>query len=103
MPRLAVVLAFIASLGWILFPAYVPHQSLVQANGLRAAIVLAAPVILGLWGLFSGREKIAGGLLLLFCSSVLFLSGILLGLSYLPAAILLFMPHTRFTRGTASP
>jgi hypothetical protein len=89
MPRLAVVLAFLASFAWMVFPAYVPHETLLQVNGLGAILILAIPPLLSLYGLLSEQQMIAGSLLLLFCLLVLFFSGILLGLSYLPTSILL--------------
>jgi cytochrome bd-type quinol oxidase subunit 2 len=93
MAKLAVVLAFLASFAWVVLPTYSSGQTLLQVNGPRVLIVLLIPVVLSIWGLFlDGRERVTGGLLLLFSVAVFFLSGILMGLSYLPSALVLLIP-----------
>jgi hypothetical protein len=104
MPKVAVALAVLASLAWIVLPTYSSGQSLLQVSGGSPLIVLLIPVVLSIWGIFSdGRERIAGAMLLLFSLMVFFLSGILMGLSYLPSSILLLIPPLRsFHRRTGS-
>jgi hypothetical protein len=92
MPKVAVALAVLVSLAWIVLPTYSSGQSLLQVSGGSPLIVLLIPVVLSIWGVFSdGREKVAGAMLLLFSLVVFFLSGILLGVSYLPSSILLLI------------
>jgi hypothetical protein len=88
MPKLAVILATLVSFTWIVLLYATPWN---PANGPWAAMVLAVPVALSLWGLSGGRfYKVAGAALLVFALLTLFFFW-LIGLSYLPSAILLLM------------
>lgn len=100
MPKLAVVLVLLASFAWVVLPVYASGQTLLQVNGPSTLIVLLIPVVLSIWGLFANRwERVAGALLLLFSLVVFFLSGALIGLSYLPSSILLLaLPRWSFHR-----
>jgi hypothetical protein len=86
-PKLAVILAALVSFAWIVVLYALPPS---PANGPRAAIVLAIPVGLSLWGLSSVRtRRMAGAAMLVFSLLVFFVSVWMIGLSYLPSAILL--------------
>jgi hypothetical protein len=86
-PKLAVILATLISFAWIVVLYATP---LSPAHGSRAAIVLAIPVGLSMWGLSSARfRRISGVALLVFSLLVSFVSIWMIGLSYLPSAILL--------------
>jgi hypothetical protein len=87
LPKLAVILATLISFAWIVvLYAMPPHP----ATGPRPAIALAIPVGLGLWGLYSVKfRRTAGAALLVYALLVFFVSVWVIGLSYLPSAILL--------------
>lgn len=88
-PKVAVILAALVSFAWIVVLYATPWN---PAHGPRAAIVLAIPVVLSLWGLSSERFRmIAGVALLLFSLAVSVISVWMIGLSYLPSSILLLM------------
>lgn len=88
MPKLAVVLASLASFAWLLFLVTLASRGPSPVSG-RAVTALAIPVVLSLWGWFSERlRRVAGAALLVFSLVVLLIS---IGLSYLPSAILLLM------------
>jgi hypothetical protein len=88
-PKLAVILATLVSFAWIVVLYATP---LSQANGPRAAIVLAIPVGLSLWGLSSEKRRRLAGVALLVFSLIVFLVSVwMMGLSYLPSAILLLV------------
>jgi len=85
-PKLSVILATLVSFAWIVLLYATPWA---PANGPRAAVVLAIPVVLSLWGLSSEkRRRVAGVALLVFSLVVFFVSVWMIGLSYLPSAIL---------------
>ena len=87
MPKLAVILAALASFGWIVILYGTP---LMPADGPRAAIALAIPVGLSLWGLSAAKfRRFAGVAIAVFSLLVLLVSVWMIGLSYLPSAILL--------------
>ena len=87
LPKLAVILAALVSFAWIVVLYALPPN---PADGPRAAIVLAIPVGLSLWGLSSERSRRgAGAALLVYALLVFFVSVWIVGLSYLPSAILL--------------
>jgi hypothetical protein len=87
MPKLAVILATLVSFAWIVILYALPAS---PAHGPRAAIVLAIPVGLGLWGLSSGRFRLpAGAAMVVFSLLICIVSFWIIGLSYLPSAILL--------------
>jgi hypothetical protein len=89
MPKLAVILATLTSFAWIVVLYATPWS---PANGPLAAIALAIPVGLSLWGLSSERlRRVAGIALLLFSLMVVLISVWIIGLSYLPSAILLLI------------
>jgi hypothetical protein len=89
MPKLAVILATVTSFAWIVVLYATPWS---PANGPRAAIVLAIPVGLSLWGLSSeGLRRVAGAAILVFSLVVSLISVWMIGLSYLPSAILLLI------------
>ena len=88
-PKLAVIFATLASFAWIVVLYATPWSN---ANGPRAAIVLAIPVGVSLWGLSSDRfRKLAGAALLVFSLAIFIASVWLMALSYLPSAILLLI------------
>jgi len=92
MPKLAVILASLASFAWLFVPMYSPPRTLLQVNGLPAAVLLMIPVALSLWGLSSGRlRRVAGGTLLVFSLAVCLVSVWAIGLSYLPSSLLLLI------------
>lgn len=92
MPKLAVTLICLAALAWIVAPLGSPPRSLLQDGGSPAAILVAIPVGLGVWGLFSERHRRVAGVALLVFSLVVFLISVwMIGLSYLPSAILLLI------------
>jgi hypothetical protein len=87
LPKLAVILAALVSFAWIVVLYALPPN---PTKGPRAAIVLAIPVGLSLWGLSSERfRRVAGAALLVYALLVFFVSVWIVGLSYLPSAILL--------------
>jgi hypothetical protein len=87
LPKLAVILAALVSFAWIVVLYALPPN---PATGPRAAIVLAIPVGLSFWGLSSERfRRAAGAALLVYALLVFFVSVWIVGLSYLPSAILL--------------
>lgn len=89
MPKLAVILATLTSFAWIVLLYATPWS---PANGPLAAIALAIPVGLSLWGLSSERfRRVAGVALLVFSLVVFVISVWMIGLSYLPSAILLLI------------
>jgi hypothetical protein len=89
-PKLAVILATLVSFAWIVILYALPGS---PASGPRAAIALAIPVALSLWGLSSVRfRKLAGAAILVYSLLVIFfVSLLMMGLSYLPSALLLLM------------
>jgi hypothetical protein len=88
-PKLAVILATLVSFAWIVV-LYALQKS--PASGPRAALVLAIPVAISLWGLSSHRfRKVAGAAILVYALGIFLISFWLIGLSYLPSAILLFI------------
>jgi len=88
-PKLAVILASLVSFVWIVVLYAMPPN---PAHGPRAATMLAIPVGLSLWGLSSDRfRRPAGATLLVFSLLVFFVSVWMIGLSYLPSAILLLI------------
>jgi hypothetical protein len=87
MPKLAVILATLLSFAWIVVLYALPGS---PAQGPRAAIILAIPVGLSLWGLSSDRFRTAAGAaMVVFSLLVCFVSFWIIGLSYLPSGILL--------------
>ncbi len=99
LPKLAVILATLVSFAWIVILYALPPS---PANGPRPAIVLAIPVGLSLWGLSSGRfRKVAGAALLVFSLLVFFVSVWMIGMSYLPSAILLLTSKRAEARAPA--
>jgi hypothetical protein len=87
-PKLAVILATLASFAWIVVLYATP---LMPANGPRAAIILAIPVGVSLWGFSSDRfRKPAGVVLLVFAFAIFLVSVWMIGLCYVPSAVLLF-------------
>jgi hypothetical protein len=85
MPKVAVIVTTLVSFAWIVL-LYASRS----ANGPRAALVLAIPVALSLWGLSSAkRRKMAGASILLFSLVIFLVSFWIIALSYLPSAILL--------------
>ncbi len=87
MPKVAVIVTTLVSFAWIVLFYATPWS---PAHGPRAALVLAIPVGLSLWGLSSARRrKIAGAAILLFALGIFLVSFWIIGLSYLPSAILL--------------
>jgi hypothetical protein len=87
MPKLAVIVTTLVSFAWIVLLYATPWN---LAHGPRAALVLAIPVGLSLWGLSSARlRRIAGAALLLFSLVIFLVSFWIIALSYLPSAILL--------------
>src|SRR3984885_1821713 len=99
LPKLAVILATLVSFAWIIILYALPPS---PANGPRAAIVLAIPVGLSLWGLSSERfRRMAGAALLVYSLLVFFVSVRMIGLSYLPSAILLLISKRAEARAPA--
>jgi hypothetical protein len=89
MPKSAVILCALVSFAWIVLFYATPWR---PAHGPRAAIVLAIPVALSLWGLSSERfRRMAGAALLVFTVVICVVSFWIIGLSYLPSAILLLI------------
>jgi hypothetical protein len=89
MPKLAVILAALASFGWIVILYGTP---LMPAEGPRGAIALAIPVGLSLWGLSAERfRRLAGVAIAVFALLVFMVSVWMIGVSYVPSAILLLM------------
>jgi hypothetical protein len=87
LPKFAVVLATLVSFAWIVVLYALPPN---PAQGPRAAIVLAIPVAVSLWGLSSDKfRKVAGAALLVFSLVILIVSVWMIAVSYLPSAILL--------------
>jgi hypothetical protein len=85
--KLAVILATLISFAWIVVLYALPPN---PASGPRPAIVLAIPVGLSLWGLSSERfRRVAGAAILVYSLVVFLVSVRMIGLSYLPSAILL--------------
>jgi hypothetical protein len=83
-PKVAVILATLASFAWIVV-LYVTRS----VDGPRAALVLAIPVAVSLWGWSSERfRKLAGVALLVFSLAILLASVWMIALSYVPSAIL---------------
>ncbi len=83
-PKLAVILATLASFAWIVI-LYVTRS----VDGPRAALVLAIPVAVSLWGWSSERfRKVAGVALLVFSLAIFLASVWMIALSYVPSAIL---------------
>jgi hypothetical protein len=88
-PKLAVILATLVSFAWIVVLYALPGS---PASGPRAVLILAIPVGLSLWGLSSERlRSVAGVALLVFSLVACFVSGWMIGLSYLPSSILLLV------------
>ena len=88
-PKVAVILATLVSFAWIVVLYATPWS---PANGPRAAMVLAIPVGVSLWGLSSDRfRKLAGAALLVFAFAIFLASVWMIALSYLPSAILLLL------------
>jgi hypothetical protein len=72
------------------------------ATGPRPAMVLAIPVGLSLWGLSSERfRRLAGAAVLVYSLLVFFVSVWMIGLSYLPSAILLLTSKRAEARAPA--
>jgi hypothetical protein len=89
MPKSAVILCVLVSFAWIVVLYATPWS---PAHGSRAAIVLAIPVALSLWGWSSERfRRMAGAALLVFTLVICVVSFGIIGLSYLPSAILLLI------------
>jgi len=89
MQKSAVMLCALVSFAWIVLFYATPWS---PAHGPRAAIVLAIPVALSLWGLSSERfRRMAGAALLVFTVVICVVSFWIIGLSYLPSAILLLI------------
>jgi len=87
LPKLAVILAALISFAWIVVLYALPPN---PATGPRAAMVLAIPVGLSLWGLSSDKfRRVAGAALLVYSLLVSIVSVWMIGLSYLPSALLL--------------
>jgi hypothetical protein len=87
LPKFAVILSALLSFAWIIVLYALPPS---PAHGPRAAMVLAIPVALSLWGWSSDKfRKIAGAALLVFSLVIFFVSFWMIALSYLPSAILL--------------
>jgi hypothetical protein len=88
-PKLAVILATLASFAWIVVLYATP---LMPANGPRAAIILAIPVGVSLWGLSSDRfRKLAGVALLVFALAIFVVSVWMIALCYVPSAALFLL------------
>jgi hypothetical protein len=88
-PKLAVILSTLVSFAWIVILYALPGS---PASGPRAALALAIPVALSLWGLSSHRfRKLAGAAILLYALAIFFISFWIISLSYLPSAILLLI------------
>jgi hypothetical protein len=88
-PKLAVILATLVSFTWIFILYAFPGS---PARGPRVALAVAIPVALSLWGLSSDRfRKVAGAAILVYALVVIFVSVLIVGLSYLPSAILLLI------------
>lgn len=88
-PKLAVILSALVSFAWIVVLYAIPPA---PAHGPRAAMVLAIPVALSLWGLSSDKfRRIAGITILVFSLLVFFVSVWMIALSYLPSGILLLI------------
>jgi hypothetical protein len=86
-PKLAVILATLASFAWIVVLYATPWS---PAHGPRAAIVLAIPVGLSLWGLSSAKLRRGAAFALLLFSLVIFVVSVwMIALSYVPSAMLL--------------
>ncbi|HTC86673.1 MAG TPA: hypothetical protein VK686_00175 [Bryobacteraceae bacterium] len=89
MPKSAVILSALVSFAWIVLFYATPWS---PAHGPRAALVMAIPVALSLWGFSSERfRRMAGIALLVFTFVICVVSFWIIGLSYLPSAILLFL------------
>jgi hypothetical protein len=100
-PKLAVILATLVSFAWIVILYAFPGS---PASGPRAALALAIPVALSLWGLSSDRyRKVAGGTILVFAVVAMFVSVLTIGLSYLPSALLLLISKRAEARAPAPP
>jgi hypothetical protein len=91
MPKLALILASLASFAWLLFLLDLTPRSPVPMSG-RTLVALVIPVGLSLLGLvFEKLQRLAGALLLMFSLVVFLISVWMLGLSYLPSSILLLI------------
>jgi hypothetical protein len=98
-PKMAVILATLVSFAWIVILYGLPGS---PASGPRAAIALAIPVALSLWGLSSDRfRRVAGAAILVFSLAIFFVSVWIMGFSYLPSAILLLISKRAEARAPA--
>src|ERR1700733_973599 len=98
-PKLAVILATLVSFTWIFILYAFPGS---PASGPRVAMALAIPVALSLWGLSSDRfRRLAGAAILVYALVVIFVSVLIIGLSYLPSALLLLISKRAEARAPA--
>lgn len=98
-PKIAVILATLVSFAWIVILYALPKS---PATGPRAAMVLAIPVGLSLWGLSADRfRKLAGGALVLFSLAIAVISIWIIGVGYLPSAVLLLTSKRAEARAPA--
>ncbi len=99
-PKLAVILATLVSFAWIVILYALPGS---PASGPRAAVALAIPVALSLWGLSSDRfRRLAGAAILVYSLlAIFFVSFLIMGLSYLPSALLLLISKRAEARAPA--
>ena len=100
LPKLAVILATLVSFAWIVILYALPGS---PVSGPRAAMALAIPVALSLWGLSSDRfRRLAGAAILVYSLlAIFFVSFLIMGLSYLPSAILLLISKRAEARAPA--